>query len=117
MPRLSCRKYDYHLNTQLAAYEKIYLAAIPDFTNGGTIERIPLSDIAAKNLAACLEIYRRCDLPFCGIDVFSEDITDRNFEMTLNEINSSLGIRINFYADLQPNLELPLKILSEHFQL
>ncbi len=86
---------------------KIVLSKICNFSMGGNVSRIPISNIHTDYSKLIEGIHQMIGINYYGVDLMSNDITSPiNNDTTINEVNSAPGLRIHHFAGSVQNKPL-----------
>lgn len=88
-----------------------------NYSTGGETHRIDKNSIPEENKELFIKVQKISNLDLCGVDFISKNITVpySKTRSVINEVNSSNGVDIHYFADMEENL-LPVKrILQKYF--
>ncbi|MFC1711654.1 hypothetical protein ACFLZ1_03660 [Patescibacteria group bacterium] len=96
---------------------KILVYPLPNFTTGGSVQTIPLSNIHPSYLKLALKTAKLSKLTILGIDMLIKDFknpaTAKN--LAILEINSDPGLRLHDWPNVGKSQQVAEKILSYIF--
>ena len=100
--------------------KKVVVNPLTNFHQGSYPQRININEIHPDNIKLFSRISRLMGLKFAGIDYLSPNIRKsyRSIDniSAINEINGLPNLDIHYYADLEKNNDVVVKILKSYFK-
>ena len=99
--------------------QKILLRRICNFSKGGEVSSVPVSELNPELVDLFKAVQRRIGLAFCGVDYITPNITKsfRDVASCVNEVNPRPGIQIHCFARPEGiSLDPALKVLETAFR-